>query len=105
MPNVIFTSRRGKEVMIDAPSGVSLMESLRDSGQSDIVAVCGGCSACATCHVYVDEPWLESVGLAGANEIEIIRESPHYQENSRLSCQIFMKDAHDGLRVTIAPED
>jgi ferredoxin, 2Fe-2S len=105
MPDVIVTTRSGEEITIHATSGTSLMENLRDSGQSGILAVCGGCCSCATCHVYVAEQWRSVIGSPNADEADILSESSHYRTNSRLSCQVVVKDSHHGLCVTVAPED
>jgi len=78
------------------------MEVLRDRGLG-VEAVCGGCCACATCHVYVD---LELVGPRGEVEEALLTASVHYDEDrSRLSCQITLAESHQGLAVTVAPED
>ena len=64
MPNLIVVNRAGDETTIDAREGVSVMEAIRDNGFDELLALCGGCCSCATCHVYVDEAWLEKVGTA-----------------------------------------
>ena len=82
--------------------GTVLMEVLRDEGLG-VEAVCGGCCACATCHVLLD---LERVGLRGEVEGELLQISPYFDDTaSRLSCQITLQSEHDGLRVTVAPEE
>ncbi len=82
--------------------GTVLMEVLRDQGLG-VEAVCGGCCACATCHVLVD---LQRVGGRGETESELLQASAHYDESaSRLSCQIILGEDHDGLTVTVALEE
>lgn len=81
------------------------MEALRDSGFDDIQAICGGCCACATCHVYVDDAFLSSLPEPSRDERELLETSTQVTRNSRLSCQIPVTAALDGLRLTIAPED
>jgi 2Fe-2S ferredoxin len=105
MPKLIIVSRSGSETAIDAASGVSVMENIRDAGFDELLALCGGCCSCATCHVQVDEQWTAVVGKPGADESDLLDSSDHRQDNSRLSCQLLMTDALDGLKVTIAPED
>jgi ferredoxin, 2Fe-2S len=105
MPVITLMTRDGKAVTIDAAAGRSLMENLRDSGQSGLIAMCGGCCACATCHVYIPETWRSITGSPDGAEQEMTQSSPHYQAGSRLSCQIVVTDALDGLHVAIAPED
>ena len=94
VPNLIVVNRAGDETTIDAREGVSVMEAIRDNGFDELLALCGGCCSCATCHVFVDEAWTGAVDS-----------SDHRGDRSRLSCQIMMTAALDGLRVAIAPED
>jgi len=81
------------------------MQSLRDAGFSELVAMCGGCCSCATCHVHIDPDWMGAVGLPGADENDLLDGSNHRQANSRLSCQIEFNNSLDGLRLAIAPEE
>ncbi|MCA3254575.1 MAG: 2Fe-2S iron-sulfur cluster binding domain-containing protein, partial [Alphaproteobacteria bacterium] len=69
------------------------------------LALCGGCCSCATCHVLVDDAWTAAAGGPNADENDLLDSSDHRGPTSRLSCQIQMTAALDGLRVTIAPED
>ena len=105
MPIVKVTRRDGSEQAIEAVAGLSLMEVIRDSGNDELLALCGGCCACATCHVVVDADWLAVVGTATGEESELLDSSDHRTSASRLSCQLRITPAFDGLRVTIAPED
>lgn len=93
----------GSKSSFDAKNDISLMENLRDSGYDDIIALCGGIMACATCHVYIDEKWLASVGAPGKDELEILEGSGFQKENSRLSCQINVNESLDGLSIELAP--
>ena len=79
------------------------MEVIRDYGLP-IKAECGGACSCATCHVYVAEEWLGKLFPPREEEIEMLDQAFHVHDNSRLSCQILMSDALDGLHVTLAPE-
>lgn len=105
MPRLIVTDRLGAETAIEATSGLSVMENIRSAGMDELIALCGGCCSCATCHVIVDEAWTEQVGAPVEDENELLESSDHRVAASRLSCQIVMADALDGLRVRIAPED
>lgn len=105
MTKAFVTSRAGVEREIAAPDGVSLMESIRDAGIYEVLALCGGCCSCGTCHVHVAEEWRDRVGPAKGPERELLELSPHWADGSRLSCQISMTAALHGVRVRIAPED
>lgn len=102
MPAVTFMAADGGETKVEAGVGTSVMQAARDAGLEEIVAECGGAMACATCHVYVDPAWQEAVGAASAGEADMLdfAASPT-QEGSRLSCQIEMSAALDGLIVRL----
>lgn len=102
MPSIIVTDRDGGEHGIEAKSGHKVMEIIRDAGL-DIEAACGGCCACATCHVYVDADWFPKLNAADEEEADMLDLAMDVQDNSRLSCQLEMSDALDGLRVELAP--
>ena len=105
MPTVTVTTREGEERIVEATSGRSLMENLRDGGIDEILALCGGNMSCATCHVHVAEAWLDRMPPMSADEDDLLDSSDHRRPNSRLSCQIPVTDALDQLCVTVAPED
>lgn len=105
MPVVHVVTRSGESRTLDGEEGLSLMEVIRDSGLDELLAICGGCCSCATCHVHVAEDWGNKVGPPEADEDDLLDSSPHRTPSSRLSCQITMSPALDGLRVRIAPED
>ena len=105
MPTVTVTTRDGRTKEITAQSGRSLMENLRAGGIEEILALCGGCCSCATCHVYVEEDWLGALPPVSDDEDDLLGTSGARQANSRLSCQIPVTDALDGISVTVAPED
>ncbi len=77
------------------------MEIIRDYGLP-IKAECGGCCACATCHVYVDDEWVDKLPSMRDDEEEMLDEAFDIQDNSRLSCQLIMDEKYDGLSVTLA---
>ena len=105
MPTIHVTLRDGTARAIAATSGLSVMENLRDNGVDEILALCGGCCSCATCHVHVAPEWFERTGGPNPDERDLLETSDHRVATSRLSCQIPMTDALDGLAVTVAPED
>lgn len=100
---LIVTDREGTVHELEALEGWRAMEVIRDYGLP-IKAECGGACSCATCHVYVAEQWLGRLFPPREEEIEMLDQAFHVHENSRLSCQILMSDALDGLEVTLAPE-
>ncbi len=105
MPKLVVVNRAGEEKEIEATAGVSVMEAIRDNGFDELLALCGGCCSCATCHVYVDGAFADKVTPLSEDENDLLDSTDHRTENSRLSCQIEITDALDGLKVTIAPED
>jgi ferredoxin, 2Fe-2S len=105
MPKLTIVNRAGAEKTIEAQAGLSVMENIRDAGFDELLALCGGCCSCATCHVHVDEDWTAAVGGPNGDEDDLLDSSDHRNERSRLSCQIEMTAALDGLKVAIAPED
>jgi 2Fe-2S ferredoxin len=105
MPQVTIVSRNGSERMVEGEVGLSLMEIIREHGFDELLALCGGCCSCGTCHVHVDEEWLGALPQMGPDEDDLLDISDYREANSRLSCQVRFSDALDGLRVTIAPED
>ncbi len=105
MPMLTVTTRDGAVREIDGSVGLSVMEAIRDGGIDELAAVCGGCCSCATCHVYV-EPGFEAVLPAMSDdESDLLDTSDRREPRSRLSCQIPLSSALEGLRVVIAPED
>ncbi|MFM5916122.1 MAG: 2Fe-2S iron-sulfur cluster-binding protein [Novosphingobium sp.] len=105
MPKLIVVNRAGEEKEVDAATGVSVMEAIRDNGFDELLALCGGCCSCATCHVYVDPAFADKVTPLSEDENDLLDSTDHRQGNSRLSCQLQMSDELSGLKVTIAPED
>lgn len=104
MPTIHITNRAGETSTLEAETGISVMENLQDNDY-EVEAICGGSCACATCHVYVDDAWMDKLPAQDEDEKDLVSDEPTYQPNSRLSCQIEMTDALDGLTLTIAPED
>jgi ferredoxin, 2Fe-2S len=100
---LIVTDRTGQVHELQARDDWSAMEVIRDANLP-LSAECGGACACATCHVYVDEAWVDRIPAAQQQEIDMLDFGVAVQENSRLSCQIKMNAELDGLTVTLAPE-
>lgn len=99
---IFVTDPEGKEHELEALEGWRVMEIIRDYGLP-LKAECGGCLACATCHVYVDEAWVDKLYPMREDEEDMLDEAIDVKDNSRLSCQILMSEELDGLKVTIAP--
>ena len=106
---VTFNTRDGASTVVEVPVGVTLMQAARfysDDGYiNGISADCGGCQSCGTCHVIIDESWIDKVGKYEKSSLE--DELIYYEngdvstENSRLSCQVVLKKKHDGLIVRV----
>jgi ferredoxin, 2Fe-2S len=105
MPKLIVVNREGQETAVDGEAGLSVMEVIRDAGFDELLALCGGCCSCATCHVYADPDFTDRLPAMSEDESDLLDSSDHRTSESRLSCQIPFSTALDGLRVTIAPED
>lgn len=105
MTSIIVVNRDGTSAHVPAQPGLSVMEIIRDAGIDELLALCGGCCSCATCHVHVDGDWADKVGSPSPDEDELLASSDHRVASSRLSCQIAFTPALDGLKVTLAPED
>ena len=105
MPQITVINQSGEESTIDAPTGRTLMEVIRDNGFDELLALCGGCCSCATCHVHIDPAFAEQLPKMSEDENDLLDSSDHRNGESRLSCQIPVTDAMAGLRVTIAQED
>ena len=100
MPKLIFVTPEGERMEVDAQKGTTVMENAVRNDVPGIEAECGGACACATCHVYVDEAYMEKVGQPEEMEQSMLDFAENVQANSRLSCQIQVSDELDGLRVT-----
>ena len=100
---IFVTDPEGVEHALDATEGYQVMEIIRDAGLP-IRAECGGCCACATCHVYVDPAWADRLPAQSEDEADMLDLGFDVRANSRLSCQIPFAEALDGLKVTLAPE-
>ncbi|SCY97251.1 ferredoxin, 2Fe-2S [Novosphingobium aromaticivorans] len=105
MTAILVTTRDGTRTEIQAEPGLSLMEALRDAGIDELLALCGGCCSCATCHVLVAPAFADRLPALSGDENDLLDSSDHRTPHSRLSCQITINDKLEGLEVEIAPED
>ena len=101
MPRIVYTEFDGTTHAIEVPVGRSLMDGAVDNCVPGIDGDCGGRSACATCHVYVDDTWLAKTGGRTAIEEEMLAFAPTLQPGSRLACQIKVTAELDGLVLTM----
>jgi 2Fe-2S ferredoxin len=99
MAKITYIENDGTEHHVDVPAGVSVMDGAKRFTIPGIEGDCGGACACATCHVYVDAAWRDKVGTAEDLEKSMLEFAENVEENSRLSCQIVVSDALDGLVV------
>jgi 2Fe-2S ferredoxin len=105
MAELTVIRRDGSRATVAGETGLSVMEIIRDNGFDELLALCGGCLSCATCHVYVDPAFVDRLPPVSADEDDLLDSSDQRQPTSRLSCQLPFGDPLDGLEVTIAPED
>lgn len=101
MTKITYIEHDGTEHVVDAPNGGSVMEAAVSNNVPGIDADCGGACACATCHVYVDTAFMDKVGTPGEMEQSMLDFAENVQDTSRLSCQITVSDALEGLKVTM----
>ena len=101
MVKITYIQPDGTENVVEAKAGWSVMEGAIKNRVRGIDADCGGACACATCHVYVDEAWIDRTGSPSAMEESMLDFAEGVQDNSRLSCQIKVTDALDGLVVRL----
>ena len=105
MPKVVYVVGDGLERVIDGAIGESVMATAVKNGVPGIVGECGGNASCATCHVWVDEEFWPRVGPPGDFEEDLLDMAvTERRETSRLSCQVPVTQALDGLRVEVPPD-
>ena len=105
MPRLVLKNRNGETLSIEAQTGISLMENIRDLDQS-VDAICGGLCSCATCHVFIESEWQAQLQPRSYEESMLLENSSSFDDaRSRLSCQILMSDALDGLNLEVAPPE
>jgi ferredoxin, 2Fe-2S len=104
MPELIIVTRVGNAHPVTAQTGLSVMEAIRAGGFTDeLLAICGGCCSCATCHVYIDPAFADHFPPVGGDEKELLDGLSAQTGDSRLSCQLTVTADLDGARFTIAP--
>ncbi len=101
MVTITYHDPAGKAHTLDIKAGLTVMEGAVRNTIPGIDADCGGACACATCHVYVDEEWVEKTGAAAPMEQSMLDFADDVRPNSRLSCQIIVRDDLEGLVVRI----
>lgn len=99
MGNITFIEHDGTQHPVELEAGKSLMQIAMDNGVPGIDADCGGECACGTCHVIVDNAWLNVAGKPGDDELQMLEMTPEKKPASRLSCQIMATDAMDGMII------
>jgi ferredoxin, 2Fe-2S len=100
MVKITYIDSTGTARTVEGEVGSTVMETAINHGVPEIEAECGGACACSTCHVYIDEAWREKVGEASPMEEDMLDFAFEVRPNSRLSCQIKVRDELDGLVVT-----
>ena len=101
MPTLIVHTQTGETKRIEGNIGDSLMQTLVDNDIEGIDAICGGALSCATCHVFVGDEWRDKVGAPSEIEAELLTGAEDLRPSSRLSCQIKLSDALDGIELTV----
>ena len=101
MTKITYIEHDGTQHSVEVANGLSVMEGALRNNVQGIVAECGGACACATCHVYVVQEWIDATGEKSEMEASMLDYALEVQPNSRLSCQITVSDALDGLVVTL----
>lgn len=105
MPKIIYVDINGVRQECKVANGVSVMEGAIQNGIAGILAICGGSCACSTCHAYIDAAWTERVGGPSDIEESTLELANDRKSGSRLTCQIEVTDALDGLVVHVAQND
>ena len=105
MPKLIVVTREGETREIEGDTGLSVMEVIREAGIDELLALCGGCCSCATCHVHVDPAYADRLPTMSDDENELLSISDDRDDRSRLSCQIPFTPALNGMTVVIARDD
>ena len=105
MPTIIYIASDGSRHEVEVENGYSVMEGAIDNNIEGIVAECGGACACATCHSYIDESWLDKLPEMDDMEDSMLDAAFERKDNSRLTCQIEVADSLDGLIVNVADND
>ena len=105
MPQITIASFDGSVRVVAAESDQSLMQIIRDHDFDEMLALCGGCLSCATCHVHVDPAFFARLEPMTEMEDGLLIGSPYRTKFSRLSCQIKVTQVMEGMKVTVVPEN
>ncbi len=105
MPKIIYVDVNGNRKEYDVTVGISVMEGAIQNGIDGILAICGGSCACSTCHSYIDDAWVDAVGKPDEIEDSTLELAFERKPSSRLTCQIEVTEALDGLVVHVAQND
>src|SRR5690348_14855185 len=98
MPKLVVVTRDGTEHEIEGEVGLSVMEVVRDAGFDELLALCGGCCSCATCHIHIDPAFADTLEPISDDENELLDSSEHRDAFSRLSCQLVFDEKLAGLK-------
>ena len=98
-PRITFVDADGKHYALQGEPGQSVMQAAIENKVPGILADCGGCCSCATCHCYVEEPWGGLFPTASVDEAELVSYAFDPRPTSRLSCQLVLTSAHDGIEI------
>lgn len=105
MTSLVVIDRSGQEHQLPGGNGRTVMEMIRDGGFDEMLALCGGCLSCATCHVHVDGEYLDRLPPLSEDESDLLDSSVHRTAQSRLACQLHFSEGLAGMHVTLAPQD
>ena len=105
MPRITFITPDGERHEVEVENGYSVMEAAINNNIEGIVAECGGACACATCHSYIDDAWIDKMSEMDDMEDSMLDAAYDRRDNSRLTCQLEMNDAWDGLVVHVAENE
>jgi len=103
MTKILVEDREGNLHQLNADEGMTFMEIIRDAGL-DIEAACGGCCACATCHIYINNEWLDKLPSIEEDEESMLDQAFHVRKESRLGCQLDYKNEYSGIKLKLAPK-
>jgi 2Fe-2S ferredoxin len=105
MPKITIITPDEEKHEVEVENGYSVMEAAINNNIDGIVAECGGACACATCHSYIDESWIDKMPAMDDMEDSMLDAAYDRRDNSRLTCQLEMKDEWDGLIVHVAENE
>ncbi len=105
MPKLTIVTRSGAETHVIVETGQTLMDAIHSAGIKELLAICGGMCSCSTCHVHIDPAFAPRLAPMREEEEDMLASSDYRTAELRLSCQIPVTDALDGMRLTIAPKE